>query len=353
LDDRIGSAWLQAAWNLENHRWVDELAELLGGVDLTAVLDRNDPMALVDPMERTLSNAMGWQEPDGEDLIAARPAIIAALRPVADALLLAPGAAWWTAPVDRLALRYVSRFDRHDKKWLPADPIPGDTTERLVRWRKNEIQTTTRDRKARPDDPTAAYSGSWWSAPNHSRLISTTRPLSRLGAIELVWHEDSMGETDALLWPMVTTRPSRVYEVNGPEDWVNLVRQYPLDVTSSRRHDWYRVTGRDGRWLIPDYAAVATEWDAVHLSVAGYLTTATRHLPIDDRASTVLTGWDPDQTWWLTDVLQTAGPAQHWHRPKQHSPKQMAPPPIRKHLLRIPGTRRCCIRTVGSVDLTV
>jgi hypothetical protein len=146
-----------------------------------------------------------------------------------------------------------------------------------------------------------------------------------LAAIELIWHEDSMGESDALVWPLVTTRSPRTYEITGPHDWIDLVGRYPLDVTSSRRHDWYRVTGRDGTWLIPDYAAVAADWDAIHLSVAGYLTTATRQLAIADQAATVLAGWDPDQTWWLTDILQAAGPAQHWHRPDTTTSSQWRP----------------------------
>jgi hypothetical protein len=51
----------------------------------------------------------------------------------------------------------------------------------------------------------------------------------------------------------------------------------------------------------------------VHLSVAGYLATAGRRLPVGD-AGTVLAGWDPDQTYWLTDILTLGGPASTWVR---------------------------------------
>ena len=64
------------------------------------------------------------------------------------------------------------------------------------------------------------------------------------------------------------------YEVLGPGDWTRLVARYPLDVSKSRRHDWWRVTGCSGTWLVPDWAAVAADYDAVHLSTGGYLTTA-------------------------------------------------------------------------------
>jgi hypothetical protein len=90
------------------------------------------------------------------------------------------------------------------------------------------------------------------------------------------------------------------------------VDRYPLDVTGSRRHDWWRVTGWAGRWLIPDYAAAAADWDAVHLSVAGYLTTAGIALPVGDGARTMLAGWDPDATGWLADVLTGTGALEDW-----------------------------------------
>jgi hypothetical protein len=87
-----------------------------------------------------------------------------------------------------------------------------------------------------------------------------------------------------------------------------------MDVSNCRRHDWRRATGRDGCWLIPDFAAVAQDYDAVHVSIAGYLVTAGRALPVGG-AWTVLAGWDPDQTYWLTDILTLAGPATNWVNP--------------------------------------
>ena len=54
------------------------------------------------------------------------------------------------------------------------------------------------------------------------------------------------------------------------------------------------------------------DWDGVHLSVAGYLATAGRALPVG-KARTLLAGWNPDETYWLTDVLTPAGQAQAWH----------------------------------------
>jgi hypothetical protein len=69
-------------------------------------------------------------------------------------------------------------------------------------------------------------------------------------------------------------RSPRIYEISGPDEWADLAGRYPLDVSKSRRHDWWRITRWAGTWLIPDFAAVAGDYDAVHLSVTGYLTTA-------------------------------------------------------------------------------
>jgi len=51
---------------------------------------------------------------------------------------------------------------------------------------------------------------------------------------------------------------------------------------------------------------------AVHVCVAGYLSTAGIAIPAADGARTMLAGWDPDATWWLTDVLSFAGPPEDW-----------------------------------------
>lgn len=73
------------------------------------------------------------------------------------------------------------------------------------------------------------------------------------------------------------------------------------------------------RWLIPDFTAAAADYDAIHLSVVGYLTTAGRALPVGD-ARTMLAGWNPDETWWLADVLSSSGPAERWTTTKQDEP---------------------------------
>lgn len=297
---------------LLDRRQYGRLIRALEDVDPAPVAERRDPLAFLEPVEQSVSNAMYWEEPPQEDAVAAEPGVIDALRPVATAVASSPASAWWGTSLDLAAMRYTCRFDQNDP---PSPPTLTGARERLHGWRADiraEERHAVRDR---PADPTLPLSGSWWSSPTMASLVTTTRPLPGLGSLELAWEEDSLGQDRAAIWLMATTRTPRVWEIDRARDWARLVDRYPLDVTHTRRHDWYRTTGRVGTWRIPDWDAVATDWDAVHLSVAGYLTSATRALRLaDGEAATVLAGWNPDQTWWLNDVLATKGGYPEWWR---------------------------------------
>lgn len=305
-----GEDW--PAWYADNLGGLDIVIEAINDVDATPVSHWRDPMSFADPVEVSVSSAMYWQQPDECDVVAADPGVVAALYPIAEAVADAPASAWWDTPVDLSALRYTSRFDEDENPSLPA--LTGGR-ERLDQWHSDAVTHERRTAWTRRGSPAAPITGRWWSVPTPTGLVTTTRPLPGLGSIKLIWEEDSFDQDRAQVWPMTATCTPRVWEIDRPQAWVRLVDEYPLKVTNSRRHDWYHVTGRVGTWRMPDWAAVAADWDAVHLSVAGYLTTATRALPLaDGDAATVLAGCDPDQTWWLNDVLTTNADPELWHR---------------------------------------
>jgi hypothetical protein len=131
--------------------------------------------------------------------------------------------------------------------------------------------------------------------------------------MQLLLTEDDAGWEHARVWPLRPTGEVRVFEVTGPEAWAALVEAYPLPLTASRRHDWFRTTGVDSEWFIPDWAAVANDYDAVHLTMVGYLTTPGTAIPVRGGAS-VLAGWNADETYWLADVLEPAGEPVEWER---------------------------------------
>ncbi|WP_320538181.1 hypothetical protein [Pseudarthrobacter sp. IC2-21] len=271
----------------------------LAALDLTGLTDS----LLQETLERSVDSARYWQEPDGEDVLAGLPVIRAALRPLAGQVLMAPGVQWWDE-------------GRGPEQWAidwrsAADPAPLTVPRpSLAEWVARVRDGEERAVHELPTDPYAPVSGGWWSVPP-----GPLRTVGRLPAgLNLV--EDSLG------WEVASTIPvrgaGRTLEVRSPRDWTSLCSAFPLDVTASRRHDWFRTTGRDGRWVIPDWERVAEEWDAVHLTVLGYLSGAGRALPVSPGTATVIAGWDPDSTIWLTDAARVeAGPAESWVQESQ------------------------------------
>lgn len=268
-----------------------------------------DATLLLDALEAAVGSARYWQPPDETDVLAATPRIRAALEPVARQIVESAHSSWWSTPVQLDDLRHVQWLG--DDGQLPLAPSFTGASGQLQRWRTRSLA----EEAATVDRPAASnYSGSWWSTPAHTALVTSTRSAADLGALTLRLVEDALGWTEAIVTPLRATRPPHVYELTGPDAWGELVARFPMPVSRSRRQDWWRTTGVDGEWAIPDWAGVASAYDAVHLTVAGYLTTAGRALPVADDVGTVLAGWDPDQSYWLGDVLEIAGDPVHWHR---------------------------------------
>ncbi|MFJ5962037.1 hypothetical protein [Pseudarthrobacter oxydans] len=273
------------------------LAARLRSLDFT---DLNESQ-LQGALERSVDSAKYWQPPDGEDILAGLPVIAEALSPVAEQFIASPRMQWCWQP------RQVEQWTID---WRHADdpaPLPKNPGKTLTEWARKERAEELMAARDRPSDPTANVSGTWWSIPHG--LIQTVGQLP--AGLSLV--EDSLG------WEHATTIPvhgaGKVLEIKTAEDWLNLCCNFPLEVTASRRHDWFHTTGRHGRWVIPDWEKVASEWDATHLTVMGYLHAAGRPLEVDLETATVIAGWDPDSTIWLTDVARDwSGPRQQWQR---------------------------------------
>ncbi|GAB3751441.1 hypothetical protein [Microlunatus parietis] len=267
----------------------------------TATLINEVPLdELAEPVVRTafadaVASARPWQELDGADVLAAEPAVLAALRRVAAALVVSPHAAWWAAPVDLTGQWLVERPGR--------PPITGtDAADRLHRWRSGTLADEAQAVRERPADPREPISGTWWSTPPND-LPRTSRWLPAGGPTSWWLAEDEVQPETATARKVVLDREPRVLELRTATDWAEVCVRHPIDVTADRRHDWYRATGRHGRWCLPDWAEVATEFDAVHLTAAGYLSAAGKAIELPDGSACLIGGWDPDCTYWLTDVM--------------------------------------------------
>jgi hypothetical protein len=287
----------------------DAVTDLQAALRRTDLADVGRPDRLATALVTSVDSARYWQEPDHEDVVLADDVVAAELAPVAHAVVRSPASRWWTEP--------LAAADQHVVGW-PLDgeiSLPSAVPGGLDRWRADTVDGEAEAQRDRPADVGANWTGHWWSTPNFAGLLHTarSRPTGTAAAgtsalpVGLSLVEDRMGWRTARTWP--------VQPPAGPDAWTALVAQHPLEVTAARRHDWWRHTGRDGTWLIPDWAAVATRFDAVHLTVDGYLSTAGRALPVEHPsgpAATVLAGWDPDATWWLTDVRPGLGRPVDW-----------------------------------------
>ncbi|WP_159698359.1 hypothetical protein [Arthrobacter sp. 18067] len=287
---------------------VDELAALFTSLDL-----RNINSQLVQhALQRSVDTARYWQEPDGEDVLAATEEITESLAHVAEGLVDSPSTQWWNqkAQPGQWAIDWRSADD--------PTPLPRIPQHTLAEWGRKERAEEIRAVKERPQDPHANFSGEWWSIP-HGLIHTVARIPEGLSLVE-----DSLGWEEATVIPVAGT--GRILEITSAEDWSELCRAFPLEVTASRRHDWFRTTGRQGRWVIPDWEKAASTWDAVHLTVDGYLSAAGRALPVGKDTATVIAGWDPGSTIWLTGVArETETPRQFWLRPHNEDLCQLAP----------------------------
>lgn len=271
----------------------------------TVALAEVTPELLRDCLADTVHSARYWQEADGSDVLAATVEMQAPLRRIAEHIAVSAHAAWWGEPV---AERSQSQVE-----WVDAPPheIMADPMASLRKVQDQIIEEELVAKRERPSDVTANWSGTWWSrAP--WELPSTTRTLFDGSPAGLWFVEDSLGWEHADTRRLGIPAGLRVFEIDTAAAWADLCARFPIEVTAQKRHDWYRTTGRDGAWVMSDWAKVAEHYDAVHLQVQAYLSAAGTAIPVDEQAATVIAGWDPDQTFWFTPNVRYIDDPVRW-----------------------------------------
>ncbi|MBD7994306.1 hypothetical protein H9639_03215 [Arthrobacter sp. Sa2CUA1] len=256
---------------------------------------------------RIVRQAAYWQPPDETAQLLTEAEPCRALLPLAAAVVRSPAAAWWSEPAAPVT---------HCVQWIQTSTVPGTSPPALqgagpalARWRAG---ITTQE----ANTPfSTGWTGRWWSSPTLSGVVSSTPAVPGNGPAGLQLVEDALDWTLARSYPVRAAPGTRIYEIHGPGDWQELAARYPLDVTRSRGSTWSLAAPHsgDGTWVMPDFSAVADHYDAVHLTVTGYLSTAGVVLAAGD-AKTMLAGWAPGETWWLNDVLVPAGEPTNWQR---------------------------------------
>jgi hypothetical protein len=115
-------------------------------------------------------------------------------------------------------------------------------------------------------------------------------------------------------------------EIHRPDDWAALVTAHPDDSRTGNYEGWEVNGGNHGiggrltdllavtaqraartgvrRFVEPDWPSVAKEWDGVHLSWAGFLTTEGTVCDLGEGEIAMLRGWGSERTLWLNPVLR-------------------------------------------------
>jgi hypothetical protein len=262
---------------------------------------------LLRALARSVDAARYWQEPDGEDVVAADPAVRRELERLAGWLAREPAAQWWDEG--------LARTDQWVHTWDDGRPSASDASRPVAAILRDDRRRTVsgemRAARDRPLDPGANWSGNWWSCPPFALTRSARRDPDGI-PVGLPLVEDRLDWSAAEVCRLDVPPELDVLDIRGADDWAALCRAHPLDVSAEKRHDWYRATGRAGRWVVPDWSAVALEHDAVHLTVAGYLAAAGTIVEVDDDAASVIAGWNPGETYWLTDGVRAVGAVERW-----------------------------------------
>ncbi|MDO5619430.1 hypothetical protein [Kocuria sp.] len=272
----------------------ESVGELLAQIDLLQPTD----LAVQRALSQAVSTAYYWQEPDGVDVVCASPPVARGLERV---VTLMSGSQvdtqWWSGG--------VLPQNQWSVAWEGEGPITSELTvaERLRRWRAHQEALEQPAKRPWPWSSSDA-SGEWWSAPSTTGLLSSTGTFPDGSPVGVWLVEDALGWEEGQARKLLEVPTGAVHEIHEPEHWAALCRNYPLDVTHAKQADWFRVTGRRGRWVMPDWERVAQDFTGVHLSLAGYLSAACQEIPVAPGVSSVIAGWNPDQTFWFVDGLE-------------------------------------------------
>jgi hypothetical protein len=303
LDSRHGRGWQEVA--PEEARTV--IGAAVGRGEWRELLERDELGLLGDLAASTFSFGFSGDDEAAWGLTALAQE---ELRPVAEALVTAPGARTWWDPV-RLA-------DQRFLDWDDCPRVTGPAVERTVREgmqaeRAENEEGLTRPRP--PELPGTRIGACWWSAPDFAQLTWTTSAAGDIPALAFGHFIDTLWpfeETGVTVWSVQVAPHANVLEITGPTEWQRLVARFPRDVTGTHDGEWRYWGGVPGPWRLPDWERVMEHYDGVHVTVGGYLASCGLALPVDD-GYTMLVGWTPGATLWLRDLATTSRRLGRWH----------------------------------------
>lgn len=206
-------------------------------------------------------------------------------------ILAQPSASWWFEPMDRESQVWVSRDENPPSKDSLVTP-----SEPPTRWERYALKpvdglfTSTMVGDISPMAATIDFG------------VGDFRP----------WYEDP----PYAVWRMNVDASARIFEIHGSDDWHRLCVEYPAEGNSGRNEpDFSRDAGR----LVPDWSKVAREWDAVHLSFGGYMTSEQVRVE-SEHGWTYHWAWHHEATLWLRWMFNGCERLEDYQRDEFESP---------------------------------
>ncbi|MFV4914313.1 hypothetical protein PFZ49_12380 [Microbacterium lacticum] len=173
-------------------------------------------------------------------------------------------------------LRRRVNLSHEGPPWLLGDPPPRPVSESL-----------------RLNAANLRLKGTWWVCPEGVPItIDDDAVASGLHVVR----DDY--QTLGRLTRACVDGGARVYQIIGGEDWRRLCSAYGVSAPLET-YDWGMPSSDNP--TVPDWERVAQDFDAVHLSIGGYIRTAYRPIALNGGAWTVLAGWHPGSTAWLKE----------------------------------------------------
>lgn len=252
------------------------LSSALGCTFLVAVSETVDPIAsIADPEEvlRLAAECADYVDPFGAEHAENVALVLEYAQSrvaLAEALLEHPTSDWWFSPLDRSCQVWISRNGMaiSDMAWEPT-PESSQVWEHKFQKPLRRISTSTL--KGSVSSEMIAYD-------------------LRVG--------DRMIEFPLTAYLLVIPESYRVLEIHCPAQWHDLCVNYPAPGRDQ--------SGRpDGR-VVPDWNAVSTDWDGVHLSFGGLLASEQARYERDGIRS-MHQFWESELTYWFkTDGIAAA-----------------------------------------------
>lgn len=245
-----------------------------------AAASRLSPMEIVEPVTalHLIASAIGeitpWYEGHGwlVDKVRRDAERHTAL---ANALIREPGIERWWAPLDREHQIWMEPETRAAFPAVDGFPTPARPT-------------TDFEVYAQHPDPWVTTS---------TEVTGWTSQLAAIVSGTSDWHVNYVAKRQR-----IRVSPSAsVYEIVSAEDWHTLVAAYGVRSASHRsphKGSWIGQAWGPNDGLVPDWHAIARDWDGVHMTLWGCLT-ATQVRVTSEAGWSELWSWEAEQTTWL------------------------------------------------------